>query len=75
MERKPLRVKTKIKAGGMWTNHNRKPQTLKVKSSVRAGGICPVCANHNRKPLTLPVKSSVKAGGTWSNPNRKLLVR
>jgi hypothetical protein len=38
-----LHVKSAVKAGGTWRNHNR---TLAVRSAVKAGGIW---RNHNRR--------------------------
>jgi len=45
-----LVIKSSVKAGGFWQNHNRnvataKKSALKVKSNVRAGGFT---ENHNR---------------------------
>jgi hypothetical protein len=37
-----MTIKSKIKAGGMLSNHN---QTLKIRSAVKAGGML---ANHNQ---------------------------
>ena len=40
---KTLRVRTGVKSGGLWPNHN---QSLRVRTGVRAGGLWP---NHNQK--------------------------
>ena len=57
-----MKTKTNIKSGGIALNHN---QALKVKTSVRAGGIN--LANHNQ---SLRVKTSVRAGKLAANHNQ-----
>jgi len=47
-----MTIRTGIKAGGGWTNHN---ETMKVRCAVKAG----YAGNHNE---TLQVRSGVKAG-------------
>jgi hypothetical protein len=39
-----MKVKTKVRAGGVWENHNATKAGLKIKTKVRAGG---VWQNHN----------------------------
>lgn len=46
-----------------------KPSTLRIRTSVRAGGIW---ENHNK---ALRIRTSVRAGGNWSNHNKVLCVR
>ena len=55
-----MQVKTQVKAGGVWLNHNqtlvrdRVPrQPLKVKTHVKAGGLT---ANHNQTLVRDPAK-------------------
>ena len=57
-----MKTKTNIKSGRIALNHN---QTLKVKTSVRAGGIR--MQNHNQ---SLKVKTSVRAGKIATNHNQ-----
>ena len=40
-----LPIKSGVKAGGLWINHNRTTMGLRVKAGVKAGGLW---ANHNR---------------------------
>ncbi len=61
-----MKVKTSLKACGVSPQHNRRG--LKVRSSIKAGGICYGCGgNHSRNALK--VRSSVKAGGFIIVPN------
>jgi hypothetical protein len=60
-----MRVKSKVKAGGVNLQHNQTiARGLRVKSKVRAGALDP---NHNQTIIgdskNLRVKSGVKAGG------------
>ena len=64
-----MKVKTKVKAGGLVPNHNQKAaRSLKVKSGAKAGSptlpLPPPCKdNHNQTAARgLKVKSNVKAG-------------
>ena len=50
-----LRVKSGLKAGGIFLNHNAR--SLRIKTGVKAGGIPD---NHNARSLR--VKTGVKAG-------------
>ena len=43
-----MKTRSKIKAGGVYQNHNQK--TLKIKSGVKAGGIW---QNHNQRALRI----------------------
>ncbi len=42
---KAVKIKTKVRAGGLPDNHNKK-KSVKIKTKVRAGGIPD---NHNKK--------------------------
>ena len=42
---KGLRVKSNIKAGGLYVNHNQVVKRIRVKSNVKAGGLF---LNHNQ---------------------------
>lgn len=55
-----LKIKSGVKAGDQASvNHNE--TQLKIKASVKAGGLT---VNHNETPLgRLKIKSGVKAGG------------
>jgi|SoiMethySBSTD1v2_1073268.scaffolds.fasta_scaffold368676_2 hypothetical protein len=65
-----MKVKTKVKAGGLVPNHNQKAaRSLKVKSGAKAGSpTLPLPppdakANHNQTSArSLKVKTKVKAG-------------
>jgi hypothetical protein len=46
-------------------------KSLKVKSSVRAGGVR--LSNHNQTISSLRVRSGIKAGGGWANHNQMLV--
>ena len=69
-----LKIKSNVKAGGLFANHNQTvARGLKVKSNVKAGGDY-VPDNHNQTVVRgLKVKSNVKAGsiepGKISMPN------
>ena len=63
-----MKVKTKVKAGSLTSNHNQTAaHSLKVKSNVKAGDFppdpCKTNRNHNQTVARgLKVKSNVKAG-------------
>lgn len=61
-----MKIKSKIKAGGVSPNHNQTmARGLRIKSSVKAG-YCPTIdcgSNHNQTVARgLKVKSNIKAG-------------
>jgi len=60
-----LAIKTSLKAGGLWANHNR--TGLKVRTAIKAGSLT---SNHNRTGLK--VRTAIKAGGMSFNHNRAL---
>ena len=76
-----MRIKTRVKAGGpadsLNPNHNqtavRGSEGLRVRSSLKAGGIM----NHNQTAVRssegVRVRSNVKAGGITNNHNETLL--
>ena len=55
-----MKVKANVKAGRIAFNHNQTAQGLRVKSSVKAGGIR--MQNHNQTVKGLRVRAGVKAG-------------
>jgi len=42
-----IKVRTGVKAGGMFKQHNRKPAGLRVRAGIKAGGFT---KQHNRTP-------------------------
>jgi hypothetical protein len=61
-----MRVKSKVKAGGMGVQHNQSVKGLRVKSKVKAGGANGgLSTNHNQAVKGLRVKSKVSAGQMW----------
>jgi len=69
-EEELMKIKSKIKASALVDNHNQTvKRSLKVKTSVKAGGLCgiddpPTGPNNNQTvKRVLKVKTSVKAGG------------
>ena len=63
-----MKVKANIKAGRIAYNHNQTTRGLRVKSSLRAGGIN--LANHSQTVKGLRVKAGVKAGRIAFNHNQ-----
>ena len=79
--KKGLRVRTKLRAGGIWENHNetivgQPKKGLRVNTNLRAGGI--TLGNHNETIVGQPkkrlrVSTNLRAGGirlvelVWSN--------
>jgi hypothetical protein len=61
-----MKVKTKVKAGALSTNHSQTAKGLRVKSKVKAGNDR-IITNHNQTAKGLRVRSSVKAGGRSLN--------
>ena len=59
-----MKIKSNIKAGIIWINHNQTTtRTLKVKTDVKAGDWS-ISQNHNQTVTRgLKVKTDVKAGG------------
>jgi hypothetical protein len=43
--RNGIRIKSRIKAGGLWQNHNQAACGVRIKSRVKAGRLA---ANHNQ---------------------------
>jgi hypothetical protein len=64
-----VKVRTGLKAGGSWNNHNRR-FLVTVRAGLKAGGMN---INHNRR-LLISVRTGVRAGGLWGNHNRRLVV-
>ena len=55
-----MKIKTKIKAGGIHLNHNQSIRSLKIRTGTRSGGFG---TNHNQTwSKRLKVRTGLKAG-------------
>ena len=60
-----MKIRSKVKAGGISLNHKQPVKGLRVRSSVKAG----LAANHSQAVRGLWVRSNVKAGRLSANHN------
>ena len=54
-----MKIKTQVKAGALFANHNQTTASVKIKTQVKAGG----WTNHNQATAGVKIRTSVKAGG------------
>ena len=60
-----MKIKTQVKAGALFANHNQTTASVKIKTQLNAGG----WNNHNQSTAGMKIKTQVKAGG-WGNHNQ-----
>jgi hypothetical protein len=46
-----MKIKTKARAGGLWTNRNATKTGMKIRTKIRAGGLW---SNHNASKMVHP---------------------